>query len=836
MSLKSKFLTLPMKKQICLTIIVLSLFCLFIIISLCCSLGYEFLKKDSREKAIIYYEKYKDYIESCFYYQSFCLLQYEEVIRRMQRQATVYHQTLNLAEVIQPFDNYSEAVNVYIDQVHKDIINEKTTNNYTKLFFFNYTSDESMIYNALDALGPDIDISMLSNPIYYGQLIEKLLSNPGFRGIYYFTVQCFQTLYYLILSHDIYDSFRFPGYNWSIIDSPLFVNINRTTLMTFNASKIHKLIVESNYNTSVNKNNNIYFYFEKKLNEFIARNFALLRFYYAREIFIFNIIFYKSYLEIKQGLNGRIIDRSNKEELIKMVLEISGFLSSIDYSNDKLSIMSYGNGMYYYCEAKIIEDYLYYLNNRVSKFVDMVFIPFFLDNNTIISPKLSHLFLLKQKEFQIEGNITELCDKITKGVSIIDDNFVYNEKIESQEIVKDILDLNFESFLGQTSLIYQGILELTPNNPYYYIKYSYPNYNTLKEFQSDFLLLDEIDYYLFAPFKNPMKMAEYFDQVAENIFFIIVMIIIYIWILCLAINLVILYQIIDDLTEPIIVMQNTIESSSIKDETIFTYEYDDIINELFGTCKELLSGQIDYSNENGLNNFNILSIPKDKMKKIDTNIYKKNLVINNDLMNQLINEQQNMMDFSNNIKENDPNYKNFTIELKNLKNSLLYSNIMNSENKDKKTNAKDKNNNDVNTVKENNNKNTGEKVNLRYKKLFQIAEYLDYHKKKFEPNNTIVIGNNNNNSTIEDSKKSNILSKTNSKNNINQTKKLKSEPNENIENNTNIKVKMYDEQNISFLWYMEAKQKNNISFNYNINSNYDELFNDFNDECKYYKE
>ena len=37
-----------------------------------------------------------------------------------------------------------------------------------------------------------------------------------------------------------------------------------------------------------------------------------------------------------------------------------------------------------------------------------------------------------------------------KGVSILDDNFVYNEKIESQEIIKDILDLKFESFLEQT--------------------------------------------------------------------------------------------------------------------------------------------------------------------------------------------------------------------------------------------------------------------------------------------------------------------------------------------------------------------------------------------------
>ena len=44
---------------------------------------------------------------------------------------------------------------------------------------------------------------------------------------------------------------------------------------------------------------------------------------------------------------------------------------------------------------------------------------------------------------------------------------------------------------------------------------------------------------------------------------------------------------------------------------------------------------------------------------------------------------------------------------------------------------------------------------------------------------------------------------------------------------------MHDEQNISYLWYMEAKKKNNKSFNYNINDNFDELFNEFNNSYEY---
>ena len=54
MSLKSSFLTLSMKEQICLTIIVLNLFCLLVILSICGSLSYEFLKEDYYQKKYIF--------------------------------------------------------------------------------------------------------------------------------------------------------------------------------------------------------------------------------------------------------------------------------------------------------------------------------------------------------------------------------------------------------------------------------------------------------------------------------------------------------------------------------------------------------------------------------------------------------------------------------------------------------------------------------------------------------------------------------------------------------------------------------------------------------------
>ena len=49
----------------------------------------------------------------------------------------------------------------------------------------------------------------------------------------------------------------------------------------------------------------------------------------------------------------------------------------------------------------------------------------------------------------------------------------------------------------------------------------------------------------------------------------------------------------------------------------------------------------------------------------------------------------------------------------------------------------------------------------------------------------------------------------------------------NKENNEKVYINMLDEDNMSYLWYMEAKKRNNKSFNYTINDDYNELFMDF---------
>jgi hypothetical protein len=113
------------------------------------------------------------------------------------------------------------------------------------------------------------------------------------------------------------------------------------------------------------------------------------------------------------------------------------------------------------------------------------------------------------------------------------------------------------------------------------------------------------------------------------------------------INIIIFYKVIKQLIEPIKKLKEALMSNSIKDAKIFEYENDDIINELFLTCKQLFIGQIDKDNkENEFFHLNSFSISKEKYADSEENKYEKNLRINNYLMNKLMKQQKILMDFS----------------------------------------------------------------------------------------------------------------------------------------------------------------------------------------------
>ena len=800
MSLKSRFLTLSIREQIYITIIGLHLFCILVILSICGSLAYQILKEDFKQKKLYFYDIYKDYIESCFYFQNFYLLQYEEIIKRMQKQLWKFHNSISIYESV-------STINLDVDKkLLKFDINSYFPINITEQNLMNNNNDNYLFYTCL-----------YDDPFYYENLLNLLKKN--YNGISS-----------LISSNDIYKSFKIPIYeNFSIIDSPIFYDTYSMAFYSFNKFNILKKIYEI-----IGNEFDIYAimnYYNEKPFSFIQYEFnEIIDDLLINKLPLIEHMFSKAINDIiKEFPNYNSSNMQNGKNFRKLLSE---YLSNIDYGNNKFSLLISLDDLnvYLFIETNIINNYLYFINNKLSSFIDMYFIPLYYENNTILSPELCQLFLLKQFNYNVDNNnkINELFNQIKKGESNIEKCFRNEKTLDNQLEIKEILNLNFSNFMYiSNSTINQGIINLN-NSPYYFMKYTYPNYNSLKDFKTEFILLDQINYYLFVNFRDPIKYCFLLSQISLNCFHLIVLSITYIWFFCLFINLLNYYKTIYQLTKPIKNLQEAIELSSIKDENVFKYKYDDFINELFLTCKELLIGQNNKNNhEIGLDKFNILSNHNNKQNYINENIYSKNLIINFDKMNQLINQKKSLMDFSNNIKlnefNNNKNKKNKKKKSNNINkssmdirkniNSLLNSNN-NQENNTNDLNEEYLINNIVNDNKDFiKNKKEKEKEDRKpYKRLFQITNYLYYYMNKKEQNYFEI----NNNTFIYKGKKENTnLSKSTKKDNMNTQE----------DENKNIFINMLSNKDITYLWYMEAKKNNNNKcINYNINNKYEELF------------
>ena len=212
MSLTTKFLNFSMKEQILITIIALTIFCICVILIVCCSLIYEILKKDYEHKKSYFYNRYKQYLESTFYFQSFYMMQYEEIIHRNKKQIWRIQESATIYENFRPLQNYSNY-----------IINMTEEHNYTDLELKNQ-KDTPYFYIL---------------PLSSNNLIQDYIKN--------FSLVNYQTFANSLITHDIYQYFRMPGYGVALMDTPLFLSLNFSVVFSFDQNKMknRKIILDS---------------------------------------------------------------------------------------------------------------------------------------------------------------------------------------------------------------------------------------------------------------------------------------------------------------------------------------------------------------------------------------------------------------------------------------------------------------------------------------------------------------------------------------------------------------------------------------------------------------
>ena len=795
MGVPSQFLTLSIKEQLFITILILTIFSVLVILCLPGSFSYEILMEDYKKKKKFFYNEYKEYIEACFYYQSFTILKYEEIIKRMAKQIYKYYRKESVFDITSDFkDTYNETYPVQ-DLLLNDINDENI------LYKYCYNSDELC-------------------EKYKNLLINKLQDK-------------YDSLNGLIFSHDIGNRFKIPGFTMPIINSFFSINVNDSIMFGFSKDWLDRTIANTSDFKNINKNF-LKYYYNQVVNNILLSVRSELNNFLNLNLFLFSELFSKIVKEMNEIDEKFALDevapndiKKYNEAAMTYIKAVIGYYSTIELANDKCFLVSYNNidEKYYYSQFNLITNYLYVVNNILENELNMNFIPLYSGNHSIISPELCTTFLMKQSNDMFdEKKLNETYYNIHKGKSTIRD-CIYDKKILENKKIREMLETNISHFLLVSNKIYQGLIEL--NEPYFFMKYSFPNLNILKEFTSDYLLLDQVDFYLFASFKEPIEYANYIKKQYKNLFYLMIILIIYIWVICFIVNMIIYCKVAKQITEPIYKLQEAIETSNLKDESVFKYEYDDIINELFITCKELLTGQIDPSNNLKYSGqFNILSNKNDKGNVVDKSKYEKNLIINNEIVNQLINEQQNMMNFGNEIDINEDltnnDINNDIIEdeiperSENRKNSII-SRSININNNEVKENIETIDNiNKQNKIQE-----EEDKDKRSYKSLFKLAQYLYYYRCKVEENNINININSN-----PDDKKSN-MSKFNKNQENNQKHKKSLLKGGTIDKKEdNITINVLKGKDLTYLWYMEMKKKNNKSFNYELSDDYEELFMD----------
>ena len=767
MSIHSRFLTLSIKEQVCLTIFLLTVFSVLVILCLPCSFSYEILREDYKKKKRFFYNEYKEYIEACFYYQGYNLLKYEEIIKRMLKEADKYSTRGGLFEYKTDFkEEYNDQFPVR-DLFYNE--SKEDENRTDILYFYCFNEDKDRCKE-----------------------VKESLKNK------------YESLYSLIFTTDVYNRFRLPELDIPIVDKALAVNINESFMFCFD-----KKVMMDNLELDFNK-------IASDTIDYVSRT---LEGYVNDEYFLYNNLYQKAEQEVfTYGINYRLDETLTPEERKEIIRdfakEIVGYHSSVQFTNDKSWVLSYdyyGDQIYYYIEMYMEAEFLLLVHQALSIDLNIHFVPLFSQNNTILLPDICVFFMMRQThDIFKEEKLYELYDKIIRGNSTIKECFYDKDYYEKQKIITEIFDEVGSPFLDITNKINQGIYKLPNGETLYFMKYSFPNFNLLKNFKSDHLIMDPLNFYLFSSFKEPEEFADYIWAQHKNLFYLIIILIVYIWIICFFINMLIFYKVIKQITEPIYKLQEAIEANNVKDENVFKYEYDDIINELFITCKELITRQIDTRNNTKYSKqFNILNSGNDKNNVIDKSKYEKNLIINNDIMNELINEQQNMNDLSENIDTNTELDEDLVDK------EEKHANLEKEENKQKDDkNINDNNDKFKNIV--NQNKIEEENDKESYKSLFRLAEYLYYYRCKNEDNIITV-----NTAITDESKKSNKMK-------MNKVKKKISKIQSIYEVEENISINMFKDKDITYLWYMEMKKRKNKSFNYQVSDDYEELFMDFN--------
>ena len=547
MSFPGKLLKLSIKKQIIWTITSFSVIAsvlMYLIVHLYIFEVKENLIKNYRE---YYFLRQKEIFQNIITFQNFFLFNYEDTIKSLICQIVL------LQEISKFFKAENDFKLVY-------------DYNFEKL---DYTNKSYAIYNNESNKDEKIYF-MFENETY--QTEEEL--------------QIFIKMSTKILN--VFKSFRIPYYGDKQLFDGVAIFLNRTKEIyslnnTFLYNFINNEIDGDNFNEYYTKlTNTIVNSCTDAINKITSDKSLYPQLTINEELFYLienykkdnNIKIFSKYsphIDYKKDLLHFIrIEDENRECFTTMKLRTNLidelFLEMIKYFNITTLLMSPDGSSIVNtlsCKAFLVKFEFYY--NTLNKI-----------NNFDHFKKM----IQKNEEQFINKNIT------------IDKCMLYSENKKVQEYFQKYIlqekKYYFDISGGYNSSFIKGS-NATVGERIMVTRYAYPDLFLMERKKPKYLIPSFINIYSFCNFYVPFTYIEdKSDYLLINFLFITIGNL-HFWIIIFVIIILICAKISRDITNPLIKLKKAIEQMSFNDETIFEYKDDNIINELFAMCKELVN-------------------------------------------------------------------------------------------------------------------------------------------------------------------------------------------------------------------------------------------------------
>ena len=613
MSLIERFLKLPLKFQINLSLIFILLITIILVFSFSEALilmNYSYIKSERKE---YFLNMEQSLIENDINFINICLLQYENIIKLFNSQ--IYHY-LNNETIVQDFYeknkiplNLSRNKIVVIknksDLDNYPEYNESIPDNEKKVYIYCGAKESGICRKIIDLIR--------ANALIYLYL---------YKGIREFKIP-FYGRQRLMNEYSLF----FKKYS-------TFISINNTKMKDYMSDDgdIDEMLDLIN---SLSKND--YNFNKRFFDEYIKNNIITMELMYNKIYYIFDDYKLLNDTYVKENY---IMDKSIYFQTLEYTSDITYFDNTWNISKTRITGVN-----------SVIPNSLGWILLNIYKKLDIVVLPINNFSKKLISKNLCYFFIYKQYYYLLNKNDISSQDKLEEIINAInnDENISDIKVCKLDNYFNDIseyININNEFFYYyDLKNIYDSYLyKLFKSDSRSYLfemKSSFPNFESLKLFSPNFFTFSQIDFYSFSFGSNLSRIISSSEEFITNVNYFIIIVLWFFWIIIIIIFIIIILIVIPTITNPIVRLTQIINLNDSKNENIFEYKLDDDINKFFSLCKNLINGEM-INNELKLN-----EILEDQ--DLFDNSANNNMIINNKMILELIENQKCINDNNKNI-------------------------------------------------------------------------------------------------------------------------------------------------------------------------------------------